>query len=181
MNTFYPIFLSLAFLIPFSPVGGYLWQQSQQLGNDLMQQSQSLSQQGWVQATTITQQVNGWFGEKYQGARQYMAQGSDACVQAIDHSHQVVQQEMSSSRDSLQQQWQLTQQTLSHHWQAGLQTVQSKSLGVWHTAAESGERLGDALHGVFAQGLLGSEAAADDNPDPNQQSLAANDPEPTPP
>lgn len=181
MKTFYPIFLSLAFLIPFSPVGGYLWQQSQQLGNDLMQQSQSLGQQGREEANTMASQLTGWFGEKYQGTRQYVDERGDACVRAIDHSHQVVQQGIASSGDTLQQQWLATQQALSHYWQAGLQAVQSQSLSAWHTVAEGGARLGDSLQGLVEQGVFGSEAAADGNPDPDQQSLAVNDAEPSRP
>ena len=181
MKTFYPIILSLAFMIPFSPVGGYLWQQSQQLGNDLMQQSQSLSQQGREEASTMTSQFAGWFSEKYQDSRQYVDERGNACAQAVDHSHQFVQQGIASGTETLQQQWALMAQAFSHHWHSGLQTLQSQSLNVWHTVADSGVQLKDSLQELFEQSVLGSEAAANDTADPDQQSLAANDTQPSPP
>jgi hypothetical protein len=57
MKTLYPIFASLLFLIPFSPVGGYLWQQSQTQGAQLLQQTQEAGQQGWGQLSSVPQQL----------------------------------------------------------------------------------------------------------------------------
>ena len=174
MKTLYPIFASLLFLIPFSPVGGYLWQQSQTQGAQLLQQTQEAGQQGWGQLSTVPQQLGEWWDEHYQQSQRYLAGRVEACGESLAQSRQEVQQSLSAGGDSARQYWQQTQQAISQHWQSGQQSLLAHGEALWQAAQDSGSQLSQSVEALFA-------ADAHDDESSGSQSLAINDAEPTPP
>ena len=174
MKTLYPIFASLLFLIPFSPVGGYLWQQSQTQGAQLLQQTQAAGQQGWGQLSAVPQQLGDWWDGHYQQSQHYLAEQADACGEALAQGQQHLQQSLRAGGDSARQYWQQTQQAISQHWQSGQQSLLAHGEALWQAAQDSGSQLSQSVEALFA-------ADAHDDESSGSQSLAINDAEPTPP
>ena len=174
MKTLYPIFASLLFLIPFSPVGGYLWQQSQTQGAQLLQQTQAAGQQGWGQLSAVPQQLGDWWDGHYQQSQHYLAEQADACGEALAQSRQDVQQNLSAGGDRAQQYWLQTQQAIGDRWQSGQQSLQAQGEALWQAARDSGSQLSQSVEALFA-------ADSSDDESSGSQSLAINDADPSPP
>ena len=148
MKTLYPIILSFSLLIPFSPVGEYLWHHGQQTASGLALQTQNSGQSWWQDALSSQQQLVLWFQHCKQQRWQQIDAGILSLQQGIQQQGDNLQTGLSSGQDALQQTWQHGQQSLqqwtSKRWQDGIlfgndliTSVQALPANIWPGDPES--------------------------------------------
>ncbi len=142
MKTLYPIILSFSLLIPFSPVGEYLWQHGQQGASSLAVETRNNGQGWWHEAIASQEQLVQWFQRSKQQGWQQIDAGVLSVQQELQQQGDAIQTGLSSGQDALQQTWQHGQQSLQqwtrHLWQESVQfssdlvtSVQALPATVW--------------------------------------------------
>ena len=142
MKTLYPIILSFSLLIPFSPVGEYLWHYGQQGASGLAVDTRNSGQGWWHDAMASQEQLVLWFQHGKQQGWQQIDAGILSVQQELQQQSDSLQTGLSSGQDALQQKWQRSQQSLqqvaSHLWQESVQfgsdlvtSVQALPPSIW--------------------------------------------------
>ncbi len=142
MKTLYPIILSFSLLIPFSPVGEYLWHYGQQGASGLAVDTRNSGQGWWHDAMASQEQLVLWFQHGKQQGWQQIDAGILSLQQGIQQQGDNLQTGLSSGQDALQQTWQHGQQSLqqwtSKRWQDGIlfgndliTSVQALPANIW--------------------------------------------------
>ncbi len=174
MKTIYPIILSFGLLIPFSPVGEYLWHHSQKIATDLTTQTQSSGQSWWQSALSAQNDLSSWF-----------MQSKTRSWQQIDAQTETLKAAIDQQETSLQQSLRSGQTLVSNQWQRGQQTLQQQGRQVWHETILFVADIKTTIEAV-PQAFWSSHESVDstldvddDTADLNTLSLAANHPEPT--
>ena len=172
MKTLYPIILSFSLLIPFSPVGEYLWQHGQQGASSLAVETRNNGQGWWHEAIASQEQLVQWFQRSKQQGWQQIDARVLSVQQELQQQGDVIQTGLSSGQDALQQTWQ--------HGQQNLQQVASQ---LWQESVQFG---GDLVTSVQALPATIWPGDPDTELDPDTEatgalSLAANTPPATKP
>lgn len=142
MKTLYPIILSFSLLIPFSPVGEYLWHYGQQGASGLAIETRNSGQGWWHDAIASQEQLVQWFQHSKQQGWQQIDAGVLSVQQELQQQVGSLQTGLSSGQDALQQTWQRGQLSLqqwtSHLWQESVQfgsdlvtSVQTLPANIW--------------------------------------------------
>ena len=172
MKTLYPIILSFSLLIPFSPVGEYLWQYGQQSASGLAIDTRNSGQGWWHEAMASQEQLVQWFQHsKQQGWQQ------------IDASALSVQQELQRQGDSLQTGLSSGQDALQQTWQRGQQSLQQMTSQLWQEGVLFGNDLLTSIQALPAT-IWPGDPASELDPETEASgslSLAANSPPATEP
>lgn len=172
MKTLYPIILSFSLLIPFSPVGEYLWHYGQQGASGLAIDTRNSGQGWWQDAMVSQEQLVQWFQHsKQQGWQQ------------IDAGVLSVQQELRQQGDALQTGFGSGQDALQQKWQRGQQSLQQVASQLWQQGVRFGNDLVTSVPALPAN-IWPSDQASELDPDTEATgslSLAANTPPATEP
>lgn len=142
MKTLYPIILSFSLLIPFSPVGEYLWQHGQQSASGLAVETRNSGQGWWHEAIASQEELVQSFQRSKQQAWQQIDAGVLSVQQELRQQGDTIQTRLNSGQDALQQTWQHGQQSLqqaaSQLWQQGIllgndliTSVQALPANIW--------------------------------------------------
>lgn len=172
MKTLYPIILSFSLLIPFSPVGEYLWHSGQQGASGLAVETRNSGQDWWHDALVSQEALVHWFQRSKQEGWQRIDAGVLSVQQELQQQGDAIQSRLSSGQDALQQTWQQGQQ--------GLQQWTSQ---LWHKSVRFGSDLLTSLQALPAS-IWPSDPASELDPDTEATgslSLAANTPAATEP
>jgi hypothetical protein len=173
MKTIYPIILSFGLLIPFSPVGEYLWHHSQEIAANLTTQTQSNGQSWWQSVLSAQDDLSSWF-----------MQSKTRSWQQIDAQTETLKETIDQQGTSLQQSLHSSQTLVSNQWQRGQQTLQQQGSYIWHETTLFVEGIKTSIEAVpqaywSSHGSVDSTLDVDaDTADLNTLSLAANHPEP---
>lgn len=142
MKTLYPIILSFGLLIPFSPVGEYLWQYGQQGASGLAVETRHSGQGWWHDAMASQEELVLWFQRSKQQGWQQIDAGILSVQQELQQQGEAIQNGLGTGQELLQQTWQQGQQGLqqsaSHLWQESVQygsnllaSVQALPASIW--------------------------------------------------
>ena len=142
MKTLYPIILSFGLLIPFSPVGEYLWQYGQQGASGLAVETRNSGQGWWHDAMASQEELVLWFQRSKQQGWQQIDAGILSVQQELQQQSEAIQNGLGTGQEVLQQTWQQGQQGLqqwtSHLWQESVQygsnllaSVQALPASIW--------------------------------------------------
>ena len=142
MKTLYPIILSFSLLIPFSPVGEYLWQYGQQGASGLAVETRHSGQGWWHDAMASQEELVLWFQRSKQQGWQQIDAGILSVQQELQQQGEAIQNGLGTGQELLQQTWQQGQQGLqqsaSHLWQESVQygsnlfaSVQALPASIW--------------------------------------------------
>ncbi len=171
MKTLYPIILSFSLLIPFSPVGEYLWHYGQQGASGLAIDTRNSGQGWWHDAMTSQEQLVLWFQHSKRQGWQQIDAGILSLQQGIQQQGDTIQTGLNSGQDALQQGWE--------HNQQSLQQVASQ---LWQESILFGSDLVTSVQALPAT-IWPDELASDADTESTESvvSLAANTPESTEP
>lgn len=147
MKTLYPIILSFGLLIPFSPVGEYLWQYGQQGASGLAVETRYSGQGWWHDAMASQEELVLWFQRSKQQGWQQIDAGILSVQQELQQQGEAIQNGLGTGQELLQQTWQQGQQGLqqsaSHLWQESVQygsnllaSVQALPASIWPSSPD---------------------------------------------
>jgi len=171
MKTLYPIILSFSLLIPFSPVGEYLWHHGQQTASGFALQTQNSGQSWWQDALSSQQQLVLWFQHGKQQGWQQIDTQVHTLQQELQQQGNAIQTGLNSGQDALQQGWQRSQQTL-----------QQVTNQLWQDTVMLTRNFAASVQALPAT-IWPDDLASDTDTESTESvvSLAANTPQPTEP
>ncbi|MGL4205915.1 MAG: hypothetical protein ACRCRW_07360 [Aeromonadaceae bacterium] len=141
MKTLLPIVISFGLLIPFSPVGEYLWHTSQRQGHDLLLTSK---QQAEIWSEALTQKrsdLSLWWQQSTTTLQADVAHSQQQLTQQSQTLAQRWQQQSMQWRDELEQQWQSVSSTLSQWPQELWQQARHSGESQWANLLQQQEQL----------------------------------------